>query len=96
MLYEEAARVKADLDIRRVKVSELLANTVNLVTPDAGLFGADLPLPAAAAPIAARPLELIQSDEGAPDDLARAAQEPAPYESSDSKLRHYQLTRSTP
>ncbi len=76
--------MKADLDIRLVKVSELLANTVNLVTPDAGLFGADLPLPAARG-ADSRPTveELIQSDEGAPDDLARAAEEPAPYESSD-------------
>lgn len=47
--YEEAARVKtADgLDIQLVKVADLLADTADLVTPEAGLFGGDLPLPAA-------------------------------------------------
>ena len=46
--YEEVARVKtADgLDIRLVTVADLLADTVDLVTPDAGLFGGETPVPA--------------------------------------------------
>jgi len=79
--YEEAARVKPDLDIRLVRVADLLADTVDLVTPDAGLFGTDLPLPAAR-DASSRPTveELVASDEGRP--FARAAEKPEPYGSN--------------
>lgn len=81
--YEEVARVKPDLDIRLVKVSDLLANTANVVTPEAGLFGVDLPLPAAR-DANSRPSveELIGSDD--PTALSRAAEEHAPYDSDGS------------
>ena len=47
--YEETARAKteAGLDIRLVKVSDLLADKADLVAPEPGMFGADLPLPSA-------------------------------------------------
>lgn len=45
--YEEAARAKADgLEIQLVTVVDLLAGNLDLVTPEAGLFGDELPLPA--------------------------------------------------
>jgi hypothetical protein len=47
--YEEAARAKAEagVEIRLVEISDLLANKVDLVAPEPGLFGTDLPLPPA-------------------------------------------------
>ena len=44
--HEEAARAKADgLDIALVTVADLLKGNLDLVTPEGGLFGAELPLP---------------------------------------------------
>jgi DNA modification methylase len=65
--YEEAARVKgADgLTIELLKVADLLEGKADLVTPETGLFGADVPLPEPRAP-EARPSveELVASDTG--------------------------------
>jgi hypothetical protein len=82
--YEEAARVKGagGLSIELLKVSDLLAGTTDLVTPEAGLFGATLPMPEARSP-EARPSveELVASDTAqvGRTALARAAEEPADY-----------------
>jgi len=86
--YEEVARVKAaeGLEIVLVKVGDLLKDTPDLVTPEAGLFGVDLPLPAAR-DAQARPSveELVRSERGEEEpEIARAAEESAPYDSADS------------
>ncbi len=84
--YEEAARVKgADgLTIELLKVSDLLAGTADLVTPEAGMFGADLPMPEPRSPEARPSVEELVTSEHNGHELARVAEEPAPYESSDS------------
>jgi hypothetical protein len=65
--YEEAARVKgADgLTIELLRVADLLEGKADLVTPETGLFGGDIPLPEPRAP-EARPSieELVASDAG--------------------------------
>jgi len=80
--YEEAARVKgaAGLTIELLTVADLLEGKADLVTPDAGLFGPDLPLPAARG-AESRPSaeELLASDGGRP---ARAAEKREPYGSN--------------
>jgi DNA modification methylase len=77
--YEEVARARAEagLDIRLVKVSDLLADKADLVTPEPGMFGTDLPLPSAR-DADSRPSieELIESARGA---LPRAAEPPEGY-----------------
>jgi DNA modification methylase len=63
--YEEVARVKATdgLIIELVTVADLLAGKTDLVTPETGLWGADVPMPEPRSP-EARPSveELIASD----------------------------------
>jgi DNA modification methylase len=65
--HEEAARVKgADgLTIELLTVADLLEGKADLVTPETGLFGADVPLPEPRSP-EARPTieELVASDTG--------------------------------
>jgi hypothetical protein len=75
--YEEVARKKPDLDIRLVKVSDLLVNTTDVIEPEPSLFG-DLPLPSAR-DAESRPNieELMESEHG----LRRAAEEPEDYDS---------------
>jgi DNA modification methylase len=78
--YEEVARAKgADgLTIELLTVADLLEGKADLVTPDVGLFGADMPRPAAR-DAESRPSveELVASDAGRT--LARAATDPESY-----------------
>lgn len=77
--HEEAARVKATngMEIVLVDVADLLRDSPDIVTPEAGFFG-EMPMPtprqADARPTAE---ELIASDESRP--LARAAEERVTY-----------------
>jgi hypothetical protein len=79
--YEEAARAKPALDIRLVRVADLLADTADVVTPDAGLFGTDLPLPVARDADSRPTVEELLASRSEPD-LARAAEEPETYGSN--------------
>jgi len=78
--YEEAARVKgADgLAITLLTVADLLEGKADLVTPETGLFGTDLPLPDPRSPDA-RPSveELVASDTG--QELGQVAESGEPY-----------------
>lgn len=78
--YEEAARVKATtgMEMILVPVADLLKDSPDIVTPEAGLFGGEMPLPTPRASDALPSVEeLIASEEGTP--LARAAEEPVAY-----------------
>jgi len=81
--HEEAARVKgADgLLIELVKVGDLLEGKTDLVTPDTGMFGSDVPMPEPRSPDA-RPSvsELVASDTG--QELKAVAEDAEPYDSN--------------
>jgi DNA modification methylase len=81
--YEESARAKAEegLDIRLLKVSDLLANKADLVAPESGLFGTDLPLPAARDDDSRPSIEELMESERT--GLLRAAEPPEDYDSGE-------------
>ncbi len=85
--YEEAARVKAKdgLQVVLLTVADLMAGRTDLVTPDAGLFSADEPMPEARPPEALPTVEELALSEWGQEvarDLRRAAEEPADYSDS--------------
>lgn len=76
--YEEAARAKADgLDIQLVTVADILSKSADIVTPEPGLFGEELPLPAPREELPS--VEELVASEQEGRELARAAEEPEAY-----------------
>jgi len=77
--FEEAARAKTKgITIELLKVADLLEGKADLVTPETGLFGGDVPMPEPR-PAESRPSieELVASD--AREALGRVAEKPEPY-----------------
>lgn len=70
------------MDIVLVRVTDLLSDAPDIVTPESGLFGDDQPLPAARSPEARPSIEELIASEHNGQGLAMAAEEPADYDSN--------------